>query len=73
MSDLAQTFRRSGLPKRISGNTVMLIIAPVAYGIVSWLILQSAGNPPATSASCAVFRSLKSLTNATIRVESRAA
>ncbi len=46
MSDLAQTFRRSGLPKRISGNTVMLIIAPVAYGIVSWLILQSAGNPP---------------------------
>ena len=46
MSDLAQTFRRIGLPARPSRNTIALIIAPIAYGIISWLILKSAGNPP---------------------------
>ena len=46
MSDLAQTFRRAGLPHWIRGNMIPLIIAPIAYAIVSWLILRSIGNPP---------------------------
>ncbi len=46
MSDLAQNFRRIGLPRRMGLNTILLIAVPIAYGIVSWLILRSAGNPP---------------------------
>lgn len=46
MTDLAQTFRRLGLPKRPGRNTIALIIAPIAYGVISLMILKSAGNPP---------------------------
>ena len=46
MTDLAQTFRRISLPRRVRRNTILLITAPIAYGIISWLILKSAGNPP---------------------------
>lgn len=46
MSDLAQTFRRIGLPRRMNTATILMIIVPIAYGIISWLILRSAGNPP---------------------------
>jgi uncharacterized membrane protein len=46
MTDLAHTFRRITPPKRPGRNTIVLIIAPIAYGIISWLILKSAGNPP---------------------------
>lgn len=46
MTDLAQTFRRIGLPRRVRRNTILLIAAPITYGIISWLILKSAGNPP---------------------------
>ena len=47
MSDLTQTFRRFALPRRRPGRlTILLLIAAIAYGLVSWMILNSAGNPP---------------------------
>lgn len=46
MTDLAQTFRRLGLPKRPGRNTILLLVAPIAYAAISWMILRSAGNPP---------------------------
>lgn len=46
MSDLTQTFRRFVLPRRPGRLTILLLIAGIAYGLVSWMILNSAGNPP---------------------------
>jgi hypothetical protein len=46
MTDLAQTFRRFVLPRRPGRMPILLLIAAIAYGLVSWMILNSAGNPP---------------------------
>nr|WP_321360767.1 DUF2306 domain-containing protein [uncultured Hyphomonas sp.] len=46
MSDLTQTLRRIHLPGRPGRTTIALIMAAIAYGVISWLILRSAGNPP---------------------------
>lgn len=46
MTDLAQTHRRIRLPKLPGRAMIMLMIAPIAYGVASWMLLKSVGNPP---------------------------
>ena len=46
MTDLAQTHRRIRLPKLPGRAMIMLMIAPIAYGIISWMLLKSVGSPP---------------------------
>jgi uncharacterized membrane protein len=46
MTDLTQTNRRLRLPKLPGRGRAMLLITPMAYGVISWMIIRSAGNPP---------------------------
>jgi uncharacterized membrane protein len=46
MSDPVRTIRRFSLPRWPRSTMIVLTIAPIAYGIISWMLLKSVGSPP---------------------------